>query len=223
MGDFMLSAGEVHRRLTIDDREYHLVVFDAGDDFVGLRVVGWEGGGRLADIGGELPLADVPEVTGLLAAVLAGCRAQPPDPPPSGPPSAPPSAPSAGTSEHDWWAVHRAAAPNAGRPWAPQDLDLLVARFNAGASVKAMTEELGRTEGGVRSRLQLLGLSRSEPSAGSESPGGSEPPGGSEEAPGGPEGRPGGLGEPPGGAGPPGGDPAVPATPEVEGPMPMAG
>ncbi|MET7395462.1 hypothetical protein ABZS66_18415 [Dactylosporangium sp. NPDC005572] len=151
MSDFLLSTTEVNRQLTIGDREYSLVVYDAGGGFVGLRVVCWQGDGHLAEVTGELPQADVPEVTGLLATVLAGYRA---DPPPT----------------RDWWAAHRAAAPNAGRPWAPHDLDLLVARFNAGASVKALTAELGRTAGGIRTRLQQLGLTRPA------SPSGADPP-----------------------------------------------
>ncbi|WP_238009259.1 hypothetical protein KZZ52_59420 [Dactylosporangium sp. AC04546] len=153
MSDFLLSTAEVHRRLTIDSREYSVVVYDAGGGFVGLRVIGRDG--RLAEfaceIHGELPQADAPEVTGLVAAVLAGYRAEPLPP-------------------LDWWAAHRAAAPNAGRPWAPHDLDLLVARFTAGASVKALTAELGRTAGGIRARLQQLGLTRPA------SPGGADPP-----------------------------------------------
>ncbi|UWP82624.1 hypothetical protein [Dactylosporangium fulvum] len=176
---------EVHRRLTIDDRDYDVLAFNTGGGFIAVRMAGWDGGCMTTEIAGELPAADALDVVSILASALTHLR-------PSGESGDPPD---------DWWAAHRAAAPNAGKPWDRQDLELLVTRFREGATVKTLTAELGRTEGGVRSRLQLLGLTRADPEPGPlasvpvSSPGADSGPGFGEARP---TGGAGGSGEPEG-------------------------
>jgi hypothetical protein len=144
---------DVHRRLTIDRRNYDVVAFYGGDGLVGVRVTGWDGGSLVTEMVGELPATDAFEVGTLIAAALSGFRelATRTETVPTRP-------------AEDWWSPPWASAPNAGKPWEPQDLEMLLARFQEGASVKSLTAELGRTEGGIRSRLQLLGATRQTPS-----------------------------------------------------------
>jgi hypothetical protein len=152
--DYELSgprSTDVRRRLTIDQRDYNVVAFDGGGGFVGLRVTGWDAGYTVTEMVGEIPAADAFDVGNLIASALAGFRESGGDPPSQDVPV---------MSPRDWWAAQREAAPNAGKPWETQDLELLMARFQEGASVKTLTAELGRTEGGIRSRLQLLGATR---------------------------------------------------------------
>lgn len=149
---------EVRRHLSIDRRAYEVVAHDDGAGLVGMRVTGWDSGYLVTEMVGEIPAMDTQDVGNLIASALAGFRVFGADPPPRDSVAGPPPLP-----ERQWWAAQRAAAPNAGKPWEPQDLELLMARFREGASVQSLTTELGRTEGGIRTRLQILGLSRPEP------------------------------------------------------------
>jgi len=51
----------------------------------------------------------------------------------------------------------RPAAPNQGKPWAPEDDAKLDAAFAAGADLKPLAQELGRTPFALESRLVKLG------------------------------------------------------------------
>lgn len=64
-----------------------------------------------------------------------------------GQPAAPSKAPS----------PRRAAAPNQGKPWAPQDDAKLDAAFVAGADLKPLAQELGRSAFALEARLVKLG------------------------------------------------------------------
>ncbi|MFF5231031.1 hypothetical protein [Dactylosporangium sp. NPDC000521] len=147
---------DVRRRLMIDHRSYDVTAFDDGSGFVGLRLVGWDSGYVVTELVGELPARDASDVGQLLASALAGFRGggSPPEPP----------------SEGGWLLPDdpgpldlRSAAPKSGQPWEPADLDLLVRRFHEGASIKTLSVELGRTDGAVRQRLQMLGETRPAP------------------------------------------------------------
>jgi hypothetical protein len=147
---------DVRRRLMLDHRSYDVTAFDDGSGIVGLRLIGWDSGYVFTELVAELPTGDAADVGQLLASALAGFRGggSPPDPPPL-----------------DGWRTYdrpqqsfRPRAPKAGRPWEPADLDLLVRRFREGASIRTLTVELGRTDGAIRQRLQLLGEARPVPS-----------------------------------------------------------
>lgn len=54
-------------------------------------------------------------------------------------------------------AGRRAAAPNQGKPWTPEDDAKLDAAFAAGADLKPLAQELGRTSFALEARLVKLG------------------------------------------------------------------
>lgn len=54
-------------------------------------------------------------------------------------------------------AERRPAAPNQGKPWAPEDDAKLDAAFAAGADLKPLAQELGRTTFALEARLVKLG------------------------------------------------------------------
>ena len=54
-------------------------------------------------------------------------------------------------------AGRRSAAPNQGKPWAPEDDAKLEAAFAAGADLKPLAQELGRTTFALEARLVKLG------------------------------------------------------------------
>jgi hypothetical protein len=143
---------DVRRRLMLDHRSYDVTAFDDGSGVVGLRLVGWDSGYVFTELVAELPTGDAGDVGQLLASALAGFR---------GGGSPPSSTPTGGWLTYDGrQRDSRATAAKSGQPWAPPDLDLLVRRFREGASIKALTVELGRTDGAIRQRLQLLGETR---------------------------------------------------------------
>ncbi|MEV4507954.1 hypothetical protein AB0K00_03200 [Dactylosporangium sp. NPDC049525] len=153
---------DVRRRLMLDHRSYDVTAFDDGTGVVGLRLVGWDSGYVFTELVAELPTGDATDVGQLLASALAGFRGggSPPGSPPPG------STPSGGWRPYDSWSRDpRPTAPKSGQPWEPADLELLVRRFREGATIKTLTVELGRTDGAIRQRLQILGEVRPAPTA----------------------------------------------------------
>ncbi|MDG6109093.1 hypothetical protein Daura_50630 [Dactylosporangium aurantiacum] len=147
---------DVRRRLMLDHRSYDVTAFDDGSGVVGVRLVGWDSGYVFTELVAELPTGDAADVGQLLASALAGFRGggSPPGPTPAG-----------GWLSYDARGPRPATAPRSGQPWEPADLDLLVRRFREGATIKTLTVELGRTDGAIRQRLQLLGETRPGPAA----------------------------------------------------------
>lgn len=160
--DHPMRGTDVRRRLMLDHRSYDVTAFDDGSGIVGLRLVGWDSGYVFTELVAELPTGDATDVGQLLASALAGFRGG----------GSPPASP----TPTGWLAYDRRpreprpSAPKSGQPWEPADLDLLVRRFHEGASIRTLTVELGRTDGAIRQRLQILGEARpsqllDEPSA----------------------------------------------------------
>jgi hypothetical protein len=146
---------DVRRRLMLDHRSYDVTAFDDGSGIVGLRLVGWDSGYVFTEVVAELPTGDATDVGQLLASALAGFR---------GGGSPPDSTSSSGWRTYDRpQQSFRPTAPKSGQPWEPTDLDLLVRRFREGATIKTLTVELGRTDGAIRQRLQILGETRPAP------------------------------------------------------------
>ena len=145
---------DVRRRLMLDLRSYDVTAFDDGSGVVGLRLVGWDSGYMFTELVAELPTGDAADVGLLLASALAGFRGggSPPSPTPVG-----------GWLSYDARDSRPATASKWGQPWEPADLDLLVRRFREGATIKTLTAELGRTDGAIRQRLQILGETRPGP------------------------------------------------------------
>lgn len=163
---------DVRRRLVLDHRSYDVTAFDGGGGTVGLRLVGWDAGYVFTELAAEFPTDDATDVANLIASALCGFRgggAPPPAPPPQPVPAL----------TRDRWATGRRAGgmpPNAGKPWEPQDLELLVSRFREGASIRTLTVELGRTDGAIRQRLQQLGETRPGDPAEDPPPAADQPP-----------------------------------------------
>lgn len=148
---------DVRRRLMLDRRSYDVTAFDDGSGVVGLRLVGWDSGYVFTELIAELPTGDAGDVGQLLASALAGFR---------GDGSPPDTAAMAGWVPYDRRPRQpRSTAPKSGQPWEPADLELLVRRFHEGASITDLTVELGRTDGAIRQRLQLIGETRPGPPA----------------------------------------------------------
>lgn len=156
--DHPMRGTDVRRRLMLDHRSYDVTAFDDGSGVVGLRLVGWDSGYVFTELVTELPTGDATDVGQLLASALAGFR---------GGGSPPPGAtPSGGWLRYDRRPRDpRPTAPKSGQPWEPADLDLLLRRFREGATIKTLTVELGRTDGAIRQRLQILGETRPAPDA----------------------------------------------------------
>ena len=55
--------------------------------------------------------------------------------------------------------------PNAFQPWTKEDEELLTALFNEGKSVSDLSKSFQRNEGGIRARLDKLGLATKEKAA----------------------------------------------------------
>ncbi|GAA3230094.1 hypothetical protein ACFO1B_26505 [Dactylosporangium siamense] len=165
--DHPTRGTDVRRRLMLDHRSYDVTAFDDGSGFVGLRLVGWDSGYVFTELVVELPVGDATDVGQLLASALAGFRGGG-SPPPGSPLGSPPLGP---PSSGEWLPYDRSArdprpaAPKSGQPWEPADLELLVRRFREGATIKTLTVELGRTDGAIRQRLQILGEVRPAPAA----------------------------------------------------------
>ncbi|GAB3866438.1 hypothetical protein GCM10027610_118680 [Dactylosporangium cerinum] len=171
---------DVRRRLMLDHRSYDVTAFDDGSGIVGLRLVGWDSGYVFTELVVELPVGDATDVGQLLASALAGFRGGG-SPPPGSPLGSPPLGPphSGGWLPYDRSARDpRPTAPKFGQPWEPADLELLVRRFREGATIKTLTVELGRTDGAIRQRLQILGEVRPAPVAEEELSTAGEPEGG---------------------------------------------
>ncbi|MEV0132325.1 hypothetical protein AB0H83_28150 [Dactylosporangium sp. NPDC050688] len=147
---------DVRRRLMLDLRSYDVTAFDDGSGVVGLRLVGWDSGYMFTEVVAELPTGDAADVGQLLASALAGFR---------GGGSPPSPTPASGWLSYDARDSRPATASKWGQPWEPADLDLLVRRFREGATIKTLTAELGRTDGAIRQRLQILGETRPGPAS----------------------------------------------------------
>lgn len=161
--DHPIRGTDVRRRLMLDHRSYDVTAFDDGSGVVGLRLVGWDSGYVFTELVAELPAGDASDVGQLLASALAGFRGG----------GSPPRdvAPSGGWLTYDRRPQDpRPTAPRSGQPWEPTDLELLVRRFREGATIKTLTVELGRTDGAIRQRLQILGEARPVPASDASPP-----------------------------------------------------
>ncbi|WP_127504107.1 hypothetical protein [Actinoplanes solisilvae] len=181
MNDTALQSSPItlDRRLVLGEIDYQVTAFPTDDNRIDLCIVSSDGDGHVvSEISGGLSPADLPTLTNVLTTTLAGLIAmtQPaPAPAPAGPPP-----------------DRRDRHPNQGARWTAGDDERLVERYRAGARPRDLMAEFGRSNGGIRARLEYLG---------------ELPPGG--------RWRP--AGDPPAGPPPAGPVPAPPAAPESTG------
>jgi hypothetical protein len=145
MNDTALQSSPItlDRRLLLGETDYQVTAFPTDDHRIDLCIVSSDGDGRVvSEISGGLAPDDLVGFTDVLTSTLSGLIAmtRPPlsaraDPPPE----------------------RRGRHPNQGARWAPEADDHLVARYRAGARPRELMTELGRSHGGIRSRLEFLG------------------------------------------------------------------
>ncbi|MGX6601828.1 hypothetical protein ACWKSP_06795 [Micromonosporaceae bacterium Da 78-11] len=140
MNDTELQTSPItlDRRLVLGETDYQVTAFPTDDHRIDLCIVSSDSDGQVvSEISGGLAPADLPALTDVLVSTLAGLIAM------TRPVHAQP-APSG-------------RSPNQGARWTSQDDDRLTTRYRAGAQLRALTEEFGRSSGGIRARLEHLG------------------------------------------------------------------
>ncbi|MGK5684801.1 hypothetical protein [Actinoplanes sp. URMC 104] len=146
MNDTALQSSPItlDRRLVLGEIDYQVTAFPTDDRRIELCIVSSDGDGHVvSEISGGISPADLPALTDVLTSTLAGLIAMtqpPPVPAPAGPPP-----------------DRRDRHPNQGARWSPADDELLVARYRAGARPRDLMAEFGRSNGGIRARLEYLG------------------------------------------------------------------
>ncbi len=149
---------DLRRRVCVSGRSYEVSACGGGYEPVAVRLTGRNAGGFIVtDLRGDVLPQDLIDVAELLQVTLEGVATatrrdgawQP-----RGDPDVP-------ARPGVWPPPGVELPPNAGAKWTDEDLARLVERHRAGATVTELMAEFGRTDGGIRSRLQMLGESLS--------------------------------------------------------------
>ncbi|WP_250036217.1 hypothetical protein [Paractinoplanes maris] len=146
MNDTALQSSPItlDRRLVLGEIDYQVTAFPTDDHRIDLCIVSSDGDGHVvSEISGGISPADLPTLTDVLTSTLAGLTAMTrarPAPVPADPPP----------DRHD-------RHPNQGARWSPADDARLIERHRAGARRRDLVAEFGRSAGGIRARLELLG------------------------------------------------------------------
>jgi hypothetical protein len=131
------------RRLVLGETDYQVTAFPTEDRRIELCIVSSDGDGEtVSEISGGISPDDLANLTDVLTSTLAGLIAMT-GLPFTGRPSPP--------------VDRRGRYPNQGARWTPEDDERLVARYRAGARPRDLMAEFGRSNGGIRSRLEYLG------------------------------------------------------------------
>jgi hypothetical protein len=129
------------RHLTIGDTQYLITASGSGGRRIDLAVVACDREGRVVgELSGGISPADLPAVTDVLTATLAGLVALHPE---HRVPARPPG---------------RERRPNHGARWTADDDARLIERYRQGAADRDLMAEFGRSRGGIRARLEHLGV-----------------------------------------------------------------
>ena len=145
MNDTALQSSPItlDRRVLLGETDYQVTAFPTDDHRIDLCIVSSDGDGQVvSEISGGLFPADLVGFTDVLTSTLTGLIAMT-QPPLSSRSTPPPE--------------RRGRHPNQGARWTPQDDELLVARYRAGARPRDLMTELGRSQGGIQARLESLG------------------------------------------------------------------
>jgi hypothetical protein len=144
MNDTELQSSPItlDRRLVLGEIDYQVTAFPTDDHRIDLCIVSSDGDGHtVSEISGGIAPSDLTGLTDVLTSTLAGLIAM--TQPPLSSRTPPPTA--------------RDRPPNQGARWSPSDDERLITRYRAGARLRDLTAEFGRTSGGVRARLEFLG------------------------------------------------------------------
>jgi hypothetical protein len=145
MNDTELQSSPItlDRRLLLGETDYQVTAFPTDDRRIELCIVSSDGDGQVvSEISGGIAPADLTGLTDVLTSTLAGLIAMTQPPFSSRTPPVP---------------GQRGRSPNQGARWTPEDDARLVARYRAGARPRELMEEFGRSNGGIRARLEYLG------------------------------------------------------------------
>jgi hypothetical protein len=145
MNDTPLQSSPItlDRRLVLGEIDYQVTAFPTDDHRIELCIVSSDGDGQVvSEISGGIAPSDLTPLTDVLTSTLAGLIAM--TQPPFSVRGAPPP-------------DRRGRYPNQGARWTPEDDDRLIARYRAGARARELMDEFGRSNGGIRARLEYLG------------------------------------------------------------------
>jgi hypothetical protein len=145
MNDTPLQTSPItlDRRLVLGEVDYQVTAFPTDDNRIELCIVSSDGDGQVvSEISGGIAPSDLTPLTDVLTSTLAGLIAM--THPPFSVRAAPPP-------------DRRGRYPNQGARWIPEDDDRLIARYRAGARPRELMDEFGRSNGGIRARLEYLG------------------------------------------------------------------
>ncbi|MBL7256326.1 hypothetical protein [Paractinoplanes lichenicola] len=146
MNDTALQSSPItlDRRLLLGEIDYQVTAFPTDDHRIDLCIVSSDSDGHVvSEISGGIAPADLPALTDVLTSTLAGLIAMTQARPSPAPAGLPPD--------------RRDRHPNQGVRWAPGDDERLVERYRAGARQRDLMAEFGRSNGGIRARLEFLG------------------------------------------------------------------
>ena len=146
MNDTELQSSPItlDRRLVLGETDYQVTAFPTDDRRIDLCIVSSDGDGQVvSEISGGIAPSDLTGLTDVLTSTLAGLIAMTQPPFSSRTPPAP---------------GQRGRSPNQGARWAPADDERLIARYRAGARQPELAAEFGRSSGGIRARLEFLGV-----------------------------------------------------------------
>ncbi len=150
----------LERHLVVGAHTYQITASGTGDEQVHLHLSGWDAdGAAVGEFSGGISPTDLPAVADALASTLAGLvalRAAPALPRrlQAGRVTGGGTGPGAAPRVAELPKRH----PNQGTRWSAEDDDRLLARFHEGATERTLIEEFGRSRGGIRARLETLGV-----------------------------------------------------------------
>src|SRR3954449_6146306 len=146
MNDTTLRTAPItlDRRLMIGETDYQVTAFPTDDHRIDLCIVSSDGDGQvISEISGGLAPADLVGLTDVLTSTLSGLIAM------TGPPL---------SARADPPPERRGRHPHQGARWSAADDERLVGRYREGARQRELSVEFGRSAGGIRSRLERLGV-----------------------------------------------------------------
>ena len=123
------------RQMTVGDTQFLITATGSLSTRIELAVVGCDRDGRvISEISGGISPHDLPVVAEVVSATLNGLVAL-----------------------HPQRVTLRRRAANHGARWSADDDERLIARHRAGASRKVLSGEFGRSQAGIKARLEHLG------------------------------------------------------------------
>jgi hypothetical protein len=144
MNDTELQSSPItlDRRLVLGEIDYQVTAFPAEDHRIDLCIVSSDGDGQVvSEISGGIAPSDLTALTDVLTSTLSGLIAMTQPALSSRSPSG-----------------RRDRPPNRGTRWTEADDTRLISRYRTGARLRDLSDEFGRTSGGIRARLEFLGI-----------------------------------------------------------------